>query len=187
MLSQSNGELEVMLHRRELQDDGLGACYHPNEPSPPSWKRPDGCPANRIPLNVSSRVYPRLWLVFGDIAVTNNATAMLSQAMNNPPLVLFGNASASAGLPSDTGSSQQAYQWVQHYGATPFRALSTSLPPEVLLTWSPRCWLSPLTRCLAVCSCLCTPAGTFAVISSSWGPAAWPYGRQTAAHTRGGH
>ena len=122
-----------MLHRRELQDDGLGACYHPNEPSPPSWKRPDGCPANRIPLNVSSRVYPRLWLVFGGIAVTNNATAMLSQAMNNPPLVLFGNASASAGLPSDTSSSQQAYQWVQHYGATPFRALSTSLPPEVLI------------------------------------------------------
>lgn len=118
--SLKSGELEVMLHRRELQDDNLGACYnHPHQ----NTHRRDGCPADKIPLNVTTRVYPRLWLVLGRTRGANPSSRALAQALNNPPVLAFGTPGA---------DSTAASAWVQTNAPVALQGVtSPGLPIEV--------------------------------------------------------
>jgi hypothetical protein len=107
--SRRNGELELMLHRRALQDDAKGACSvfndttgeYANIPEDTSegttcqsfaWMgtcRADGCPAFSIPMNISTRVEPEIWLLAGGVRSSQHRRHHLAQALNNPPLLLF--------------------------------------------------------------------------------------------------
>jgi hypothetical protein len=107
-VSRNNGELEVMLHRRNLQDDAKGACsvfndttgQYANIPNDTSWGttcsrydsmgtcRADGCPAFSIPMNISNRIEPEMWLLAGALP-SQQQMHRQSQALNNAPAILF--------------------------------------------------------------------------------------------------
>lgn len=137
--SRQSGELELMLHRRALQDDAKGACsvfndttgQYANLPEDTSegttcrsfaWMgtcRADGCPAFSIPMNISTRVEPEVWLLAGSVRTSDQRRHYLAQALNNPQLLLF------------SGSRHHQHS----FAPTSNRAL----PPSVhLLTLRPR-------------------------------------------------
>ena len=107
--SRHPGQLEVMLHRRSLQDDSKGACQVFNDTSGQyanirlddslgvncsGWAamgtcRPDACPAFSVPMNISTRVEPTLWLLAGDARTSDGMWRRLATELNNPPTLFF--------------------------------------------------------------------------------------------------
>lgn len=138
--SSQDGELQIMVHRRSLQDDSKGACQVFNDTSGEyatipndvsagttcgSYKtmgtcRADGCPAYAIPMNISTRVKPVFWLVAGAESTSERLWRRMSQELNNQGTLLYG-----------AGDYKSAKRVSPLQGA--------SLPPEVhLLTLQPR-------------------------------------------------
>jgi len=55
--------------------------------------RPDACPANAIPMNISVRVHLTQWLLAGAEETSRKLRHPLAQLLNNPPLLLYGGGS----------------------------------------------------------------------------------------------
>eukprot|EP00466_Bigelowiella_natans_P018245 jgi/Bigna1/78050/fgenesh1_pg.52_\ len=107
--STSSGNLEIMVHRRSLQDDSKGACQVFNDTTGSyatiplddsegntctqfGWAgtcRADNCPSFAVPMNISTRVEPLMWFVAGKRSTCQGRWRQLSQLLNNRPSLLF--------------------------------------------------------------------------------------------------
>lgn len=112
--SRKAGQLEIMMHRRSLQDDSKGACQAFNDTSGQyanipldnssgtscsqyGWAgtcRADNCPEYAVPMNISTRVEPVHWLVVGARGSVDARWRQLSQILNNRPTLIVSGARA---------------------------------------------------------------------------------------------
>lgn len=68
--------------------------------------RADGCPAFSIPMNISNRIEPEMWILAGHVQSSAHRMHELSQALNNPPTLLFGSASDVTAVYAPLGHDQ---------------------------------------------------------------------------------
>lgn len=132
--SAESGQLEVMLHRRELQDDQLGACFNWDNQN---TTRADNCPASLVPLNVTTRVESKLWAVLDNSAPMSQLRHLLSQAANNPPVLFFSTPGADLQGGSFGDSTHVVDDWMSRFGAQ-FEPLSSNAVPDSVQVMSMR-------------------------------------------------